>query len=172
MRYPFLPFPGTYIGFRASKNGPFGTKNGLTWQACQSPDVVQKGPKWSQMVNITCFWPFGTIWTHLHHFGPFKTKINFSPQKHKVLLGQSSLEQKIKFCLKWSKRVQMSPKMSQMVKNMLYWPFGTIWDPFGPHRGIGKPAMLGHFWSQMGHFWTPGTLYRCLEMAKKRCTHQ
>ena len=61
----------------------------------------------------------------------------------------------------------MSPKMSQMVKNMLYWPFGTIWDPFGPHRGIGKPAMLGHFWSQMGHFWTPGTLYRCLEMAKK-----
>ena len=27
--------------------------------------------------------------------------------------------------------------------------------------------MLGHFWSQMGHFWTPGTLYRCLEMAKK-----
>ena len=40
-----------------------------------------------------------------------------------------------------------------MVKNMLYWPFGTIWDPFGPHRDIGKPAMLGHFWSQMGHFW-------------------
>ena len=76
------------------QNGPFGTKNGLTWQACQSPDVVQKGPKWSQMVNITCFWPFGTIWTDLHHFGPFKTKINFSPQKHKVLLGQSSLEQK------------------------------------------------------------------------------
>ena len=37
------------------QNGPFGTKNGLTWQACQSPDVVQKGPKWSQMVNITCF---------------------------------------------------------------------------------------------------------------------
>ena len=95
-------------------------------------DVVQKGPKWSQMVNITCFWPFGTIWTHLHHFGPFKTKINFSPQKHKVLLGQSSLEQKIKFCLKWSKRVQMSPKMSQMVKNMLYWPFGTLLDHIVP----------------------------------------
>ena len=102
------------------KNGPFGTKNGLTWQACQCPDVVQKGPKWSQMVNITCFWPFGTIWTHLHHFGPFKTKINFSPQKHKVLLGQSSLEQKIKFCLKWSKRVQMGLKWPQMVKKFGY----------------------------------------------------
>ena len=49
-----------------------------------------------------------------------KTKIDFSPQKHKVLPGQSNLEQKIKFCLKWSKRVQISPKMSQMVKNVLY----------------------------------------------------
>ena len=28
-------------------------------------------------------------------------------------------------------------------------PFGTIWDPFGPHRDIGMPAMLSHFWSQM-----------------------
>ena len=30
--------------------------------------------------------------------------------------------------------------------------FLTIWahlDPFGPHRDIGKPAMLDHFWSQM-----------------------
>ena len=52
------------------KNGPFGTKNGLSWQACQCPDVVQKGPKWSQMVNITCFWPFGTF---LGSFGPFWT---------------------------------------------------------------------------------------------------
>ena len=49
---------------------PFGTKNGLTWQACQCPDVVQKGPKWSQMVNKTCFWPFGTF---LGSFGPFWT---------------------------------------------------------------------------------------------------
>ena len=52
------------------QNGPFGTKNDLTWQACQCPDVVQKGPKWSQMVNITCFWPFGTF---LGSFGPFWT---------------------------------------------------------------------------------------------------
>ena len=42
----------------------------------------------------------------------------------------------IVFCLKWS-------KMVQMVKNifiLLYWSFGTIWDAFGPHRDIGKPA--------------------------------
>ena len=39
----------------------------------------------------------------------------------------------------------------------------TIWDPFGPHRDIGKPAMLGHFWSQMGHFWTPPDLEWDLE---------
>ena len=52
---------------------PIWTKNGLTWQACQSPDVVQKGPKWSQMVNITYFWPFGTFWGS---FGPFWTWIS------------------------------------------------------------------------------------------------
>ena len=134
------------------KNGPFWTKNGQTWQACQRSKVIQKGPKGSKMVNLSVFDHLGPFWAHLDPFGPFQTKIDF--------------------CLKRSKRVQMSPKMSQMVKNMLYWPFGTIWDPLGPHRDIGKPAMLGHFWSQMGHFWTPGTLYRCLEMAKKRCTHK
>merc|ERR1711894_411135 len=46
-------------------------------------------------------------------------------------------------------------------------PFWTLLGPFGPLWNVDKPAMLGHFWSQMGHFWTPGTLYRCLEMAKK-----
>ena len=122
-------------------------------QFCQQlPKLSKLGPGRPGLGGLSGHFSLVHFW-HLHHLGPFKTKINFSPQKHKVLLGQSSLEQKIKFCLKWSKRVQMSPKMSQMVKNMLYWPFGTIWDPFGPHRDIGKPAMLGHFWSQMGHFW-------------------
>ena len=29
------------------KKGPFWTKNGQTWQACQRSKVAQKGPKWS-----------------------------------------------------------------------------------------------------------------------------
>ena len=28
------------------KNGPFWTKNGQTWQACQRSKLVKKGPKW------------------------------------------------------------------------------------------------------------------------------
>ena len=72
-----------------------------------------------------------------------------------MLLGRSDLEQKIKFCLKWSKRVQLGPKWPQMVKNMLYWSFGIILDPFRPLFDLGKPAMFGHFWPQKGHFGPP-----------------
>ena len=63
--------------------------------------------------------------------------------------------QKIKFCVKWSKRVQMIPKWPQMVKNMLYWSFGIILAPLRPLWDIGKPAMFGHFWSQKGLFGPP-----------------
>ena len=80
MSTPFLPFTGTYIGFRASKNGPFGTKNGLTWQACQRSKGVQKGPKGSKMVNLSVFDHLGPFWAHLDPFGPFQTKMNFLPQ--------------------------------------------------------------------------------------------
>ena len=52
------------------KNGPFWTKNGQTWQACQRSKVVQKGPKENKMVNLSLFehlgsllGPSGTFWT-------------------------------------------------------------------------------------------------------------
>ena len=98
------------------------------------PPLVPNGPKWSIK-------HLGHFWAHLDPFG------------QNLIFCSKLLWRKIDFCLKRSKMVQMSPKMSQMIKNMLFLPFGTIWDPFGPHRDIGKPAMLGHFWSQMGHFW-------------------
>ena len=68
-------------------------------------------------------------------------------KKHFVLSRQ-----KINFCVKWSKRVQMVQKWPQMVKNMLYWSFGIILGPLRPLWDIGKPAMFGHFWPQKGHF--------------------
>ena len=37
------------------KNGPFWTKNGQTWQACQRSKVVQKGSKGTKMVNLSIF---------------------------------------------------------------------------------------------------------------------
>ena len=52
------------------KNGPFWTKNGQTWQACQRSKVVQRGPKGTKMVNLSLFdhlgprlGPSGPFWT-------------------------------------------------------------------------------------------------------------
>ena len=59
-------------------------KNGQTWQACQHPKGVQRGPKGSEMVNLDVFVNFVPFWAHLDTFGPFKTKINLLPQKDKV----------------------------------------------------------------------------------------
>ena len=78
--------------------GPFGTKN----KHCRLANI----PKWSLMVKIDPKWSFGqsnlslAIWDH---FEPIRTVLdpnNFLPQKHKLPLGQSALEQKMKFCLK------------------------------------------------------------------------
>ena len=61
------------------------------WPNMAGLSTFQSGPKGSKRVQNCqpkCFWTFGT------HLG-----------------------QKIHFCLKWPKRVQMGPKGSQMVKN-------------------------------------------------------
>ena len=52
------------------KNGPFWTKKGQTWQACQHSKVVQKGPKGTKMVNLNVFDHLGPI---LGPSGPFWT---------------------------------------------------------------------------------------------------
>ena len=93
-----------------SKNGPFLTKKGQTWQACQHSKVVQKGPKGTKMVNLSVFDHQEPFWAHLDPFGPFQTRIDIllrstSANPYFVHLGQKN-----HFCLKWSKRVQMGPK--------------------------------------------------------------
>ena len=95
-------------------NGPFWTKTGQTWQACQRSKVVQKGPKQSTYVFLIIWDPF---WAHLDPVGPFQTTNIFLPQMDKVGFCSGASEQKINSCLKWSKRVQMGPKGSQRVKN-------------------------------------------------------
>ena len=102
-------------------------KNGQTWQACQHSKVVQKGPKGSQMVNLDVF----------DNLGPFFFK-STSAKPYFVLMGQ-----KIDFCLKWSKKVQMDPKGSQMVKNHSGRPFWSLLEYF---------IQACHFWSIMDHF--------------------
>ena len=151
----FWPLPSFNHVRRGVQKSPFWAKNDQTWQGRWCPEVVYEGPKWSKMINITYFWPFGAILDPFGLFGSFQTKLDFLPQNRKVLLSQSELEQKIKFCPKSSKRVQMGPKWPQMVKNMLYWSFWIILDPRRPLRDISDPAMFGHFWPKKGFFWTP-----------------
>ena len=135
------------------KNGSFWTKNGQTWQACQRSKVVQRGPKGTKMVNLSLFEHLGPFWAHLDPFGPFQTRIDIllwstSAEPYFVHLGQKN-----HFCLKWSKRVQMDPKGFPNDQKDLGWPFWSLLGPFGPLWSVDKPAMFGHFWSKMDHFW-------------------
>ena len=58
------------------KDGPFWTKTGQTWQACQRSKGVQKGPKGTKMINLSLFDHLGPFWNHLAPFGPFQTRID------------------------------------------------------------------------------------------------
>ena len=60
-----------------AKNGPFWTKNGQTWQACQRSKVIQKGSKRTKTVNLRVFDHFAPLWTHWDHFWLFQRKIDF-----------------------------------------------------------------------------------------------
>ena len=87
------------------------------WPNMAGLSTFQRGPKGSKMVNLSVFDHLGPFWAHLDPFGPFQTKIDFllrstSAKPYFVHLGQE-----FHFCLKWSQRVQMAPKGSQMVKN-------------------------------------------------------
>ena len=54
-----------------------------------------------------------------------------------------------------SEMIQKGSNGPKKIKNMLYWSFGTMFDPFRPLLDIGKPAMFGHFWSQKEVFGPP-----------------
>ena len=87
------------------------------------------------MINPSVFDHLGPFWAHLDPFGLFQTKSNFLPQVDKVGFGGGASEQKIIFCWKWSKGVQMGPKGSQMVKKTIglaiLVPFGPFWTTLG-----------------------------------------
>ena len=80
------------------KNGPFWTKNGQTWQACQRSKVVQRGPKGTKMVNLSLFDHLGP---RLGPSGPFWTisdKMIFLPQIDKIGFCRGASEQNINSC--------------------------------------------------------------------------
>ena len=71
-----------------------------------------------------------------------------SAKPHFVHLGQKN-----HFCLKWSKRVQMGPKGSIMVKNTYVdhlGPFRTLLDHFGVLTSLPCLALFGPKWTIFG----------------------
>ena len=74
--------------------------------------TCQSGPKGTKMANLSVFDHLGPLWANLDSFGQFQTEINFMPQMDKVGFGA-----KKSIVFKWFKRVQISPKEFQMVKN-------------------------------------------------------
>ena len=76
--------------------------------------VVQKGQKETKMATPSVIDHLGLFWAHLDPFGPLQTKLIFLSQIDKVGFDGGILEQKINFCLKWSKGVQIGPKGSKM----------------------------------------------------------
>ena len=76
-----------------------------------------KGPKRDQNGQPKSFWTFGTL---LGPSGPFWTISNknwYFALKHLCRTLFCPFGAKNHFCLKWSNRVQMGPKWSQIVKN-------------------------------------------------------
>ena len=139
-------------GSKKALFGPKMTKHGRVADVPKWSTRVQNDPKWS-IKHI--FDHLGPFWTHLDSFGSFQTKLDFLLQITSAKKHFSVLRQKIKFCLKWSKRVQMGPKWPQMAKNMLYWSFWIILDPRRPLWDISNPAIFGHFWPKKGFFGPP-----------------
>ena len=97
------------------KNGPFWTKKGQTWQACQHSKAVQKGPKGTKMVNLNVFDHLGPI---LGPSGPFWTILDkndfFAPNGQNRVL-QRCFRAKYQFLFEM---VQKGPDGPKRVPNV------------------------------------------------------
>ena len=131
---PFFTSVSTAHHWGWPKNGPFWTKNGQTWQACERSKVVQKGPKGfkrDQNGQPKYFWPFGTL---LVPSGPFRTISNknwyFAP-KHlcQPLLCPFGAKKSFlsKMVQKGPDGPKMGPKWSKTFRLTILVPFGPFW---------------------------------------------
>ena len=108
-------------------HGPFWTKNGQTWQACQLVKVAQKGPKGTKMANLSVFDHLGPFWAHLDPYRPFQTRFD--------ILGKIII-------FVWNgPRV---PKWSETLKL-------AILDHFGALTSLPCLATFGPKWTIFGH---------------------
>ena len=149
---PFFTLGSTVHDWGWPKNGPFWTKKGQTWQACQHSKVVQKGPKGTKMVNLNVFDHLGPI---LGPSGPFWTildKNDFFAPNGQSRGWQRCFGAKYQFLFETVQKGPDGPKRVPYGQKHLGWPFWSLSDPFGPLWSVDKPAMFGPFWSKMDHF--------------------
>ena len=92
---PFFTLGSSVHDWGWLKNGPFWTKKGQTWQACQHSKVVQKGPKGTKMVNLSVFDHLGPL---LDPSGPFWT-ISDENDFFAIILPMASYGSKRSFLL-------------------------------------------------------------------------
>ena len=139
---PFFTLGSTALDWGWPKNGP----NLAGLLTCQS------GPRGSESAkNGQPIWDqFGPIWIPLDHF---KQKLIFCSGAALPNPTLSISGKKNHFRLKWSKRAQMGPKGVPNGQKHFGWPFWSLLDPFGPLWSVDRPAMFGHFWSKIDHFW-------------------
>ena len=86
------------------------------WPNMAGLSTFHSGPKGPKMVNLNDIVQFGTLLGPSGLLWTISDKNEFLPQMDKVGFGGDASEQNINSCLKWSKRVQMGPKGSQMFK--------------------------------------------------------
>ena len=92
------------------KNGPFWTKSGQTWQACQRSGVVQKGPKGTKMANWSVFYHLEPFWARLDPFGPFQTKMFFFAPNGQSRVWRRCFGAKNHFLFKMVQKAPDGPK--------------------------------------------------------------
>ena len=84
---------------------------------------------------------------------PFQTKIDILLQSTSAKPYLVHLGQKKSFLSEMVQKGPVGPKRVPNGQKHLVGPFWSLLDPFGPLWSVDKPAMFGHFWSKMDHFW-------------------
>ena len=113
-------------------------------------------PKWSKGVRNgkpRCFWQLGTLLGPSGHFWIISDKNDFFAPNGQNRVLQRCFGAKYQFLFEMVQKGPDGPKRVPNVQKDLGWPFWSLLGPFGPLWSVDKPAMFGHFWSKMDHFW-------------------
>ena len=125
----FWPLPSFNHVRRWVQKSPFWAKNDQTWQGRWCPEVVYEGPKWSKMINITYFWPFGVILGPFGLFWIISDKTWFFASKQKSASWPKWFGAKNQVL---SEIIQKSPNGPKMTPNSQKYVILIILDHFGP----------------------------------------